>query len=76
MLLWPDGKSRTSKDDEHCEADTDYLQYQLSQMWDDGGSSGTRTPNVPPLLTKSKAGKVLYRADLASFAFIKRGEIG
>ena len=31
---------------------------------------------MPPLLTKSKAGKVLYRADLVSFAFIKRGEIG
>ena len=31
---------------------------------------------MPPLLTKSTAGKVLYRADLASCAFIKRGEIG
>ena len=49
MLLWPDGKSRTSEDDEHCEADADYLQHQLSQMWDDGGSWGITRPHEPPL---------------------------
>ena len=59
MQLWNDGATRTNEADKHCEADDNYLYHRLSQMWDDGGSSGIRTPNVPPLLIKRKAGKVL-----------------